>query len=133
MKRYGTEKMKSYTINNRRAKLVGFSLPVLKKWAVRKLYEWFSALIVVFRTVNTRPPRHRKIKDMELLSCCYPTFGSVESVRQEVQRLQKDQMEYGIYAFIPGTQQTYEEVIQSLVGLDLRRQCEERRQRNHKY
>lgn len=70
---------------------------------------------------------------MELLSCCYPTFGSVESDRQEVQRLQKDQMEYGIYAFIPGTQETYEEVIQSLIGLDLRRQYEERRQRNHKY
>ncbi|GHO58376.1 hypothetical protein [Ktedonobacter robiniae] len=70
---------------------------------------------------------------MEPLPCRYHTFGSVESNRQEVQRLQQAQLEYGVYACIPGTQHTYEEMIQSLVGLDLRRQCEERRQRNHTY
>jgi hypothetical protein len=70
---------------------------------------------------------------MQPLPCCYPTFGSVESDRQEVQRLQQAQLEYGVYAYIPGTQHTYEEVIQSLVGLDLCRQYEARRQRNHTY
>ena len=70
---------------------------------------------------------------MEPLSCCSHTFGSVESDRQEVLRLQQAQLEYGVYACIPGTQHTYEEVIQSLVGLDVRRQYEARRQRNHTY
>ena len=70
---------------------------------------------------------------MEPLYCCYQTFGSVESDLQEVQRLQKAQLVYGVYAYIPGTQHTYEEVIQTLVGLDLRKQYEARRQRSHKY
>ncbi|GLV53625.1 hypothetical protein KDH_04770 [Dictyobacter sp. S3.2.2.5] len=70
---------------------------------------------------------------MESLPHCYPTFESVESNRQEVRRLQKEQMKYGIYAYIPGTWQTYEEVIQSLIELDLRSQYEERRRKNHKY
>ncbi|GHO66933.1 hypothetical protein KSC_058250 [Ktedonobacter sp. SOSP1-52] len=47
--------------------------------------------------------------------------------------MQKAQLKYGVYACVPGTQHTYEEVIQSLVGLDLRRQYEERRHRNHTY
>ncbi|GHO79439.1 hypothetical protein KSD_72100 [Ktedonobacter sp. SOSP1-85] len=70
---------------------------------------------------------------MEPLHCYYPTFRSIESDRQEVQRLQHAQLEYGVYACIPGTQHTYEEVIQAFVGLDLRRQYEARRQRNHTY
>ncbi|GHO60185.1 hypothetical protein [Ktedonobacter robiniae] len=70
---------------------------------------------------------------MEPLPCYYPIFRPVESDRQEVQRLQKAQLEYGVYACIPRTQHTYEEVIQALVGLDLRQQYEERKQRNHTY
>ncbi|GHO58668.1 hypothetical protein KSB_71430 [Ktedonobacter robiniae] len=70
---------------------------------------------------------------MQPLPCCSPIFGSVESDRQEVQRLQQAQLVYGIYAYIPGTQHTYEEVIQTLVGLDLCRQYEARRQGNHTY
>ncbi|GHO71467.1 hypothetical protein KSC_103590 [Ktedonobacter sp. SOSP1-52] len=75
--------------------------------------------------------RQRKIEDIEPLPYRYHTFGFIESDRQEVQRLQQAQLEYGIYACIPGTQHTYEAVIQSLVGLDLRRQYEARKQRNH--
>ncbi|GHO63399.1 hypothetical protein KSC_022910 [Ktedonobacter sp. SOSP1-52] len=66
---------------------------------------------------------------MELQYGYSQTTGSVESDHQEVQRLQQAQLEYGIYACIPGTQHTYEEVIQLLVGLDVCRQYEERRQK----
>lgn len=70
---------------------------------------------------------------MEPRHCCYQTFRSVERNLQEVQRLQKARLEYGVYACIPGTQQTYEEAILSFVGHDLRRQYEGRRQRNHEH
>ncbi|GHO50605.1 hypothetical protein KSX_87680 [Ktedonospora formicarum] len=68
---------------------------------------------------------------MQLLPCRSQIFRSVENDFQEIQCLQQAQLEYGAYACIPGTQHTYEEVIQSLVGLDLRRQYEARKQRNH--
>lgn len=47
-------------------------------------------------------------------------YWTFESDRQEAQRLQQAQLEYGVYAYIPGTQHTSEEVIQSLVGFDVR-------------
>jgi hypothetical protein len=68
---------------------------------------------------------------MELRHSSHQTFGYIESALQEVRRLQEAQLKKGVHACIPGTQHTYKEVIQLLVGLDLRRQCEECRQRKH--
>jgi hypothetical protein len=52
-----------------------------------------------------------------------------ENDRQEIRHLQQEQVIYGIYTLIPGTGQTYEGAIQSLVADDLRQQYEMRRRR----
>ncbi len=46
-----------------------------------------------------------------------------------IRHLQQEQIIYGPDALIPGTVQTYEEAIQSLVAENLRQQCETRRER----
>lgn len=46
-----------------------------------------------------------------------------------IRHLQQEQVVYGSYAPIPGTVQTYEEAIQSLVAENLRQQCETRREK----
>lgn len=46
-----------------------------------------------------------------------------------IRHLQQEQAAYGLYALIPGTEQTYEEAIQSLVAENLRHQHEIRRGR----
>ncbi|WP_220191589.1 hypothetical protein [Ktedonospora formicarum] len=66
---------------------------------------------------------------MDPLAYRYHTLGSIEGARQEVQRLQQAQLEYGVYACIPGTRCTYEDMIQLLVGLDLLSQYETHKQR----
>ncbi|GHO60901.1 hypothetical protein [Ktedonobacter robiniae] len=50
-----------------------------------------------------------------------------EPDRQAIRYLQQEQMICGSYAFIPGTDQTYEDAIQALVANDLRWQYERRR------
>lgn len=56
---------------------------------------------------------------------CQLTGDDVHRIRH----LQREQTIYGVYALIPDTVQTYEEVIQSLVAENLRQQYETRRAR----
>ena len=65
-----------------------------------------------------------KEKTFAALECQW-TGNDLHRIRQ----LQQEQLVYGPYALIPGTVQTYEEVIQSLVAENLRQQYETRRER----